>query len=72
MREKPIVRWLQNEPGSGEYGFMTGAADLEEKAILAFELDLAIVQTPGHEHGAIDADERFALEAVVFCRVVIR
>ena len=57
VREKPIVGGLQEQPGGGEHGFMAGAADLKEQAILALQLDFAIVQAPRQEHGAIDANQ---------------
>jgi hypothetical protein len=72
VREEPIVGRLQDQTGCGQDGFMPSAANLEEKAILALQLNLAIVQTARHEHSAIDADQRFALEALVFRRVVVR
>ena len=72
IREEPIVTWFQHQTRRHLDGFVARAADLKEDLILALELNLAIVQTPREKHGAIDADQRVAVEALVFRWVVIR
>ena len=72
MREKPIVGRLQHQARGRKHRFMARAADLEEQSVLPLELNLAIVQTPREKHRAINADQRFALEAVVLRRVELR
>ena len=51
---------------------MAGAADLEINLILAFELDLAIVQAARKEHQAINTDQRVAIEPLIFRSVKLR
>jgi hypothetical protein len=43
--------------------FVTRSADLEEDPILAFERDLAIVQTPRRMHQTKRANELLAIES---------
>jgi len=50
--------------GSGD-GFVAGAGNLEVNFILALEVNLTVVETPRKKHGAINADQRFAVEAVI-------
>ena len=47
---------------------MTGAGDLEVDFALALELDFAVVEAPREIHGAVEADEGVAVEAVVLGR----
>ena len=65
VREEPVVCGLENQAGGGENGFVARATDLEEDFILALKLNFAVVEPAGEEHRAIDADEGFAVEAVV-------
>src|SRR5580700_5175317 len=69
---EPVVSGFENETGSDEYAFMAGAADLEVNFVLALELDFAVVELAREKHGAINADERVAVEAVVFSGVEFR
>jgi hypothetical protein len=43
---------------------MARAGDLKVNLILALELDFAVIQAAGKVHGAVNADERVAVEAV--------
>ena len=63
--EKPIVARPQNLSGRRQNGFMPRAADLEVDFMLALELHFAVIEPPGQEHGAIDADELFGGESMV-------
>ena len=51
---------------------MAGAADLEVDFVLALELDFAVVELAREEHRAINADERVAVETVIFRDVKFR
>ena len=44
---------------------MTRGAGLEIDAVLPLERDLAVVQTAREEHGAVNADERIAVQTRV-------
>ena len=69
VREEPIVARLQQQARRDEDAFMAGAAHLKENLVLPLELDFAIVQAAREEHRAVEANQRFAVEALVFCRV---
>ncbi len=51
---------------------MAGAADLEVDFVLALELNFAVVELAREKHRAINADERVAVETVVFRGVEFR
>src|ERR1700733_5249703 len=69
---EPVVSSLENETGGDEYAFMAGAADLEVNFVLALELDFAVVELAREEHRAINADERVAVETVIFRGIEFR
>ena len=54
----------RTSPTAAVTRFVASAADLEENLVLALELDFAVVEPAGKIHGAINADEGVAVEAV--------
>ena len=67
--EEPIVARLQHQARRDEDAFMPGTAHLKVGFVLALELDFAVVQAAREEHRAVEANQRFAVEALIFCRV---
>ena len=65
---EPVHTGAQEQAGGGGDSFMTGAGDLEIDFALALELNLAVIETPREIHGAVQADEGVAVEAVVLGR----
>jgi len=65
VRIGPVDAGTKEQTHGGGNRFVTGAGNLEVNFILALELNLAVVKTPREKHGAIDADQRFAVQAVI-------
>src|SRR5208337_1962754 len=65
---EPVHAGSQEKAGSGGDGFMTGTGNLEVDFALALELNFAVVEAPREIHGAVEADEGVAVEAVVLGR----
>jgi hypothetical protein len=61
---EPIGAGTKKKPHCGSDRFVASAGDLKENLVLALELDFAVVQPAGKIHGAINADEGVAVEAV--------
>ena len=51
---------------------MPCAAHLEEDLVLPLELDFAVVQAAREKHRAVDANQRIAVEALVFRGIEFR
>ena len=45
VREEPVVAGAQVQTGGDQHGFVTGAADLEERLALILELNLLVVES---------------------------
>ena len=60
----PVVAGAQSHAGGDLDGFVAGAADLEEDAVLALERDLAVVQAARGVHDAEGADELLGRQGV--------
>src|SRR5258708_7770683 len=65
VRVGPVNAGTKKQAHGGGDGFVAGAGNLEVNFILALELNLTVVETPRKKHGAINADQRFAVEAVI-------
>src|SRR6267142_3497208 len=65
VRVGPVDAGAKEQSYGGGNGFVTGARNLEVNFVLALELNLTVVETPRKKHGAINADQRFAVEAVI-------
>ena len=63
IRIQPIDSGTQKQPHGGGHAFMAGAGDLEVNFVLALKLNLAIVKPAREEHGAVQLDQRVAIEA---------
>src|SRR5712692_176530 len=62
---KPINARTKKQPHCRGHGFVAGTGNLEENLVLALELDFPVIQPPGEIHRAVDAHQRFAIEAVI-------
>ena len=64
VRVEPVVPGLEVHAGRHEHGFVPGAADLEEDQALVLELNLFVVEPPGHDHRPVRTEQIFTGEAV--------
>ena len=63
VRVEPVVPRLEMQRGGRQDRLVPRAADLKKDPVLALELDLPVVETPGHIHVAVDPDEGLPPEA---------
>src|SRR3989454_5314036 len=69
VREDPVHAGAKKQPHRGRNGLMAGAANLEKDFVLAFELNLPVVQPARKIHRAVEPDERVSVESVVILAV---
>ena len=63
VRVDPVFARMQYQARRHLDGFMAGAADLKENAVLAFQRHLAVVQAPRGVHDAEGADELLRIQS---------
>ncbi len=54
---EPVIGRPQHPAGGDEDRFVPRPGDLEEDLVLAFELDLFVVQPPGQVHDPVDVEQ---------------
>jgi hypothetical protein len=72
IRIEPVIGRLQSEGRGHADGFVAGARYLKENLLLAFEQDLAIVDTPGGVHDSVGFDQLLPRQALVFAGLSLR
>src|SRR5258708_11250762 len=66
VRVEPVVPRLQIQSCCNEDSFVTGAADLKKDPVLAFKLDLFVVDASRHVHRFVHFNELLSLKSLIF------
>ncbi len=64
VRINPVNPRPQEESHGGTNGFVPRAGNLEVDLVLAFQLNLAVVEPAREEHRAVNANQRIGIEAL--------
>src|SRR6266436_4745619 len=66
VRVEPVVSWLQIQTCGNENSFVAGAADLKKDPVLAFKLDLLVIDASRHVHRFVHFNELLSLKSLIF------